>query len=608
MLQAMRSTAKYIWIFIVIAFVGGFLVYESAGLFGNAPITPATAVATVNGEEILYSHWQNAIQQIETQRTQGTGYSLNMDERRQVEDMAFDQLVDEILLQQEIKKRKIQVSADEIIQAVRYSPPSELMQAPELQTDGQFDYEKYLRFLNSPTAKQSGLLIQLEAYYKDQLPKQKLFEQITAGAYPSDAQLWQNYKDQHDSVQVSYVAFHPAAIDTTIAIPASEVKEFYNKHKDRFDRPGVAEIRYLEIPRVVSAADSAAVLSRVQDIRSRIIGGESFAEVAKAESEDSASAVQGGDLGEGTLGRFVAPFEDAAKTLKAGEISQPVLTQFGYHIIKMDSRKGDTLHLRHILIRIQQSEAAAAATDRSADSLARLAAGADSKEKFESAAAALGLKPVQAFVREGEALEENGRLIPSVSAWAFSGQKAGAVSDLFDSEDGYYVAELISITPGGIAPLDKVQREIEDELRAQKQIDQLASKAEELAKAAAATSLEDAAGKFGAKVEESITFNRVSLVPGIGRANAAIGAAFGLPVGTVSKPVKTDDGVFVIRVNSRIEAKQDLFAVEKVILRQQSIPALQRAYIQSFQNNLREAAKIKDQRKKIQKTIAELGS
>lgn len=607
MLQAMRSTAKYIWVFIIIAFVGGFLVYESAGLFGNAPITPATTVATVNGEEILYSEWQRAIQQIESQRAQAGGYSISLDDRREIENMAFDQIVDDILLQQEIKKRKIRVTPDEVIQAARYSPPAELMQSPELQTDGQFDYEKYLRFISSPTAKQSGLLIQLEAYYKDQIPKQKLYEQIAAGSYPSDAQLWQNYRDQADSAQVSYVAFRVIDIDPSITTTDAELRDYYSKNKDLYDRPGMAEVRYLEIPRIISAEDTAAVLSRLADMRSRILAGESFADIARAESEDSMSAIRGGDLGEGVLGRFVTPFEDAAKNLRVGEVSQPVLTQFGYHLIRLDDRRGDTLHLRHILLSVKQSEAAAAATDRRADSLARLAAGADEPGKFDAAAEAMGLKPVQAFVREGEPLERNGVYIPSVSAWAFSGQRVGSVSDLFDSESGYYVAELVSLTPGGIAPYDQVRNEVEMDLKLQKQLDLFATKAAELAKAAAATSLEDAAAQVGMGVEQSITFNRLSMVPGLGRANPAIGAAFGLPVGKVSQPIRTQEGVFVMRVNSRTEASRETFDAEKDLLRQQAGPALQRAHIQSFLTNLRESAKIKDERKKIQETVARLG-
>ena len=72
MLQQMRSAAKYIWLFIVVAFVGGFLLAETSGLLGRTPVTPTTAVAKVNGREILYTDWRNRVQQA-TQNQQRNG-------------------------------------------------------------------------------------------------------------------------------------------------------------------------------------------------------------------------------------------------------------------------------------------------------------------------------------------------------------------------------------------------------------------------------------------------------------------------------------------------------------------------------------------------------
>src|SRR5678815_1106685 len=89
----MRSAAKYIWIFLVIFFVGGFLLAETSGLLGRAPVTSSTAVATVNGEDVLATTWYNAINQLEQQATQQTGRSVTLDERKRLADDAFEQLV-----------------------------------------------------------------------------------------------------------------------------------------------------------------------------------------------------------------------------------------------------------------------------------------------------------------------------------------------------------------------------------------------------------------------------------------------------------------------------------------------------------------------------------
>jgi parvulin-like peptidyl-prolyl isomerase len=113
----MRASAKYIWIIIVILFVGGFLLAQTSGLLGRAPVTSTTAVATVNGQDILASTWYQASQNLEQQETQRSSQSVTLDERQRLQDQAFDELVGDVLLNQEYQRRGITVSDDEILQA-----------------------------------------------------------------------------------------------------------------------------------------------------------------------------------------------------------------------------------------------------------------------------------------------------------------------------------------------------------------------------------------------------------------------------------------------------------------------------------------------------------
>jgi peptidyl-prolyl cis-trans isomerase C len=83
----------------------------------------------------------------------------------------------------------------------------------------------------------------------------------------------------------------------------------------------------------------AEAKAKAEDVRKRIVGGEDFATVAKAESDDTGSGAQGGTLGTFGHGQMVKPFEDAAFGMKPGEISQPVKTQFGYHVIQLQDKK-----------------------------------------------------------------------------------------------------------------------------------------------------------------------------------------------------------------------------------------------------------------------------
>lgn len=597
----MRASAKYIWIIIVILFVGGFLLAQTSGLLGRAPVTSTTAVATVNGDDILATTWYQTTQNLEQEATQRNNQSISLDERQRLMDQAYDQLVGDALLRQEYKRRGITVTDDEILQAARYNPPPALMQSPDLQTDGQFDPAKYQRFLSSPMARQQGLLYQLEQYYRTEIPKEKLFDQVVSDVYVSDDQLWRRFEDQNDSAQISFVLFAPERIsDSAIRISDDEVRAYYDTHKKLFERSGTAKVSIIIIPRLVTSADSAAVRAHALDLRNRILAGEKFEDAARAESADSVSAANGGSLGKGPKGRFVAPFETAAFALKPGEISQPVLTQFGYHLIRLDARKGDTLTLSHILLRIQQSDSAAARTDRRADSLARLAASTDQPSKFDSAARALQIPIIRANVIEGNALTVNGQYIPSVGPWAFEGARPGETSELFDAEDGYYLARLDSLTPGGTLSLDQAKQDIRTYLIRQKKVDALIPQARNFAKVAAASSLESAAKLMGMQLVSSKTFTRVTGVPELAQAPEAVGAAFALPVNTVSEPIRGSAAVVVERVDKRIPASRTAFDKQKDVLRQQALQQLRQQRVREFLTNLRAVAKIEDRRKQVE--------
>lgn len=605
----MRSSAKYIWIFVTVAFIGGFLLYESSGLFGSAPVTSTTAVATVNGEDILVTTWQTLSGQLEQQRTASSGESVSLDERQAIQDQAYNQLVNEAVLRQEMRRRGITVSVDELTNAAKYSPPPQLMQDPELQTSGQFDLAKYQRFLASPTAKQSGLLLQLESYYRDAIPKQKLYQQITAGLWISDATLWMNYRDAHDSAAISYASFTPSQADIA-ATPVSdaEIRAYYDVHKKDMTRPGHARVTVTEIRRTVTAADSAAVRAHASALRDSIVAGTNFEDIAKAESADSASAVRGGDLGKGVKGRFVPAFDAAAAALKPGEISQPILTQFGYHLIRLDSRNGDTLAMHHILLRIAQSDSDADRTDRKADSLSKMAASAETPEKFDAAVKALGLGTFSADVTKGQPLVYNGASIPSVSAWAFGGTKLGESSDLYDDASGYYLARLDGITPGGTPSLDASKNDIRAVLAREKAIQALVDPARKFAVAASAGSLAQAGQLLHTQVTKTDAFTRVSGLPAVASSAKIVGAAFALPVGTVSEPIITDDAVYDIAVDRRVDADRKTFDAAKDQLRGQYLSSMQQTRIQEFLANLVTAAKITDRRKEIQASLRRTSS
>ena len=119
----------------------------------------------------------------------------------------------------------------------------------------------------------------------------------------------------------------------------------------------------------------------------------------------------------------------------------------------------------------------------------------------------------------------------------------------------------------------------------------------------AGSSLEAAAQSNGVKVQQSSMFARGSLVPGLGQFNEAIGAAFKLPVGAVSQPVKTEGAAVVLRVDKRVASDSAAWAAQKQAQRTARLQQLRDQRIQIFMSDLRKSAKVDDRRKQINSSV-----
>jgi peptidyl-prolyl cis-trans isomerase D len=610
-LQAFRGSAKVVFWIIFISFVGVFLFAETSGLTSRG-ITRGTSVGSVDGVDITYDRWDSQVRALSQQEQQRRGgISLTQDDMRRIEDIAFQQIVDSMLLAREYARRGITVSDREIQYAAVAMPHPEFMQNPDLQTEGRFDPEKYQRLLQSPMARQQGITRFLEQYYRTEIPRQKLFEQIAAGVYLTDARLWRIWQDEHDSARVSYVVFRPASVpDTAVRVTDEEIRRYFDDHRTEFgDRRGRAVLSLIALPKPVTAADSAAARERALQLRSEIVGGVPFDTVARRESADSVSAAQGGLLGTVARNSFVPEFERVAFALPPGEISEPVLSPYGYHIIKVDAKKGDSITVRHILLPITQSDSSAQRITTLADSVADIAAAADDPTRLDTAAKRFNLPIARAVATEGEPLLWNGKYVQDLGAWAFRGSRAGDISDIVDAPDAFYLARIDSLEEGGEVDIDNVRDEVRRVLINRKKVDLLEPRARRITDAVVSgKTLEQAAQENGVSAEKTGMFSRISLVPGIGRLNEAVGAAFGLPVGATSGPVKTEDGVFVIRVDARVNADRAAWEAQKEQQRQQLLLRLRRQRIQDFVTALRKEADVDDRRHEVQQMARERAS
>jgi parvulin-like peptidyl-prolyl isomerase len=184
-----------------------------------------------------------------------------------------------------------------------------------------------------------------------------------------------------------------------------------------------------------------------------------------------------------------------------------------------------------------------------------------------------------------------------VSAWAFGGAKAGEISDLFDSEDGYFLARLESVSAGGNT-FELAKDEVRAKVAQDRAVERAIPQANALSTAARSSTLEAAAAARQLSVQKTGMVNRSGAASTLG-IGEALGAAFALPVNTVSVPIRQLDGVYVLRVDARKPADKVQFEAQKKAIRAQRLQQLKQQRLQAYYADLRKSAKIEDYRKEI---------
>jgi peptidyl-prolyl cis-trans isomerase D len=602
MMQLIRTNAGKV---MTIVLFGGFLAWMVFGI--GMEVTGAgqpRELGSVNGTPITVQEYQAAVEQLSQQARQATGGRVSAEQQAQIEERAWQELVDNALMRQEMERRGIRVSDREISYYALNVPHPELRQQEIFQTEGQFDLAKYQQFLRGPQANDE-VLGQLEAYYRENVPRRKLFQQIGAGLLVSDAELWREYQDQNETATVEYVALDLSRVAPgTVQVTPAEIRRYFDAHPREFERARSARFTVAYLSSAVTEADRAATLQKTQRLRAEIAGGADFAAVARRESSDPSSRDNGGDLGWMRKGRTVPAFDSAAFSLPVGELSQPVRSEFGYHLIQVQERPegADSAKIRHILIPEGKSEAELAKLDARADSLEDLA----SRNGIDRAARAVG-----ATLRQGVTVSEEMPVIPGVGPalealnWArgeVSDPEAGPhpVSDVFATDQAVYVVRLEGYQPKGSLSLAEATPQIRAKLVLEKKREQAAAAGRQiLAAVRGGKTLQQAADDKGLTVQQAGPFTRVAPNPVFGQANAAIGAAFGTPVGQISQPVTTTSGVFLIRPTARTQADRRAFDAQKAQLRQVSTYQRQQAIYQAWVESARKNAEIKDNRDKL---------
>ena len=175
------------------------------------------------------------------------------------------------------------------------------------------------------------------------------------------------------------------------------------------------------------------------------------------------------------------------------------------------------------------------------------------------------------------------------------------MSPVFETQQAFYALELISTAPEGYQTVEEVTPLIEETLRLEKKMDMVAEEGARWAEAlrSGSTTLEQLAAENGLTVNRPEPFTRMDFVPGLGRQNAAVGAAFGLETGGVSAPVRTGANVFLIQSLSSTPADREAFEAVKEELRAQTVQLIQQQRLDEWLQGLRMATRVVDRRQEV---------
>ena len=261
-------------------------------------------LATVNGEAIQKAEFEKALQSFEA----NAGGQIPADHRDQIVRTVLDQMIGYKLLVQEAKNRKQSVSDDELNKRMT-------------QIRSQFATDEEFKNL---LANQGLTLEQLRTDARNDMAVNNMLQGEFGGK---------------------------------VGVTPQQVDEFYKQNPNQFEQPPRVRASHILIgfPENADDAAKAAAKAKAQQVLSQVKAGKDFAALAKQYSTDPGSAQNGGDLGLFQQGQMVPPFDKAAFSMKEGETSDLVETQFGYHIIRVvEKMPTRTVPLEEVRADIQQ--------------------------------------------------------------------------------------------------------------------------------------------------------------------------------------------------------------------------------------------------------------
>lgn len=592
MMKQMRENTKIILWIVVVAFV--ITIFAVWGLdlqTGGGAGPQQNLVGRINGVDISPQLFQSVYSQLTQQyRQNAPDGSLTYSQQEMLREQAWENIINNTLTEQEIKKLGITVTDQEILSYLRDSPPPEVRQyfADE---NGNFDYAAYQAALNNPEADWTAV----EQLARQRIPVIKLNQYLISQVHVSRFEVQKAFEEDNTRMVAEYVEFPIAAEDVGDYTPTDdEINAYYESHPDEFSHDEKAVIQYVKIPIEATATDREDVNFTIGVIRDQLETQE-FADLAKTYSEAPTSDV-GGDTGYITRGQRDERVMAAVDTMTSGEISSPIWTDNGVYVVQRVGTKEEDgtkkYRLNEIFLELSPGSETTDSLFTLADDIRKDATTDDGN--LESAATAHGLTATTTQPFTANFPIEGIGFVPAISRFAFAND-AGAVSGVLGDDNNYYVCEVVQRIPAGPKPLDEVRESVSQALVEQRQRLAAERKADGFfRKLRTGSDFAEATKLYGYTATTTDTFTVRMPVAGQPPRSPFAYAAFNINAGDTSVPVESNGNIFVIHLLYRTPMDETGFAAQRDAIRQRLQQSKAQEYIAYWYDQLRKKAKIED--------------
>jgi peptidyl-prolyl cis-trans isomerase D len=582
MMTWMRRISPYLLAAVLIAFIVSLAYFGTQR--GSNGGGGGAAVVTVDGDTVSAVTFDRAYRAAveQTRQMAGDRWTEELPKVLRLREQVVERLIDERLVAKGAAREGIQVSDQELAE--------QIMRIGAFQEGGRFSHERYVRLLAMAQPPMSPG--DFESEFRAELVRQRLQALIVEGAKVSEAEARQAWEADRSKVRAGYLLVtagtgetlavtdaeleayykaHPAeftqperrkviaAILPTASVPAptvtdADVEAAFKARRSQFEQPARTRVSHIlvKVPMVGGSAAEDQAKARAESALTRIRGGADFAQVAREMSEDASTASRGGDLGMIAQGELVPEVDKAIQGMKPGEVTGPLRSPFGYHILKVfEVVPATRKELKEIAPTLRATLAAEgqmkAHRDKAQEAQKALLIAPD----FAAEARKLGLTVREVGpLRRGEPIEGIGAVAEASDA-IFTLPPDG-VSGPVRVPGGMVIFRLVGIEPSHLLTLDQARPDVLRAVRRQKALEQAKGQAEKLAEAVRKG--EDPRAlvrQGGATYSEAGPFSRAEPL-GDRALNQVLGpVAFTLPEGGVSAPIEGPGGFYVVKLLAR---------------------------------------------------------